>query len=247
MGGIIGLGGGGSSPNVTRLAGIQVSTSLYSQSIPVVFGTCRLPINLLDYDGFYSTENETDAGGGKGGGSSTVSSYNYYADIIGALCQGQSSSISRIWKDDDIVSASDVGFVLFNGAEGQSPWSVWASKYPDKSLSYSGLTYVGAVSFSLGTGGSMPNITVEVAGLHSGDTEDGNAWPHNVITTILTDVNFGMGLPSDMIADFSASTSGYAAYCKAMHSGTGPLVTDGLQGSQKHHMFPPLWHALHSR
>ncbi len=209
MGGIIGGGGGGDS-NVSRLAGLDVSTSVYGKVIPVTFGKCRVAVNLLDYADFRSTANKTSSGG-KGGGGGTVSSYNYFANIIALVCFGEIGGVGTFWKDKDKYSSQDLGLSVFTGSVGQLPWAVWQSLHPERALPYSGLAYVAGVDFALGTSGGVPNLTVEVFGINHTDTSFGGAWPKNIITGILTSKIYGLGISSSNIS----SMSSYDAYCKA--------------------------------
>ncbi len=226
MGGIIGGGGGGDS-NVSRLAGLDVSTSVYGKVIPVTFGKCRVAVNLLDYADFKSTANKTSSGG-KGGGGGTVSSYNYFANIIALVCFGEINGAGTFWKDKDKHSASDLGLSIFTGAIGQSPWAVWQSLHPERALPYSGLAYVAGVDFALGTSGGVPNLTVEVFGINSTDTAFGGAWPKNIITGILTSKIYGLGISSSNLSTMSS----YDTYCKANNFALCAQYTEQRQTSE---------------
>ena len=211
MGGII--GGGGSGPSIERVAGIQVSSSGYGDVIPVVFGSVRLPVRLLDYDDFYSVEQKQKAAGGKGGGSQATG-FKYYASVLALLCTPEIVSIGRIWADKDVKTATDLNLTVYTGTATQAPWPIWQTKHPEKALSYSGLAYVAGVDFSLNSSGGMPNINIEVFGAHSGDSEAGHASPANVVTEILTNPVYGIGFPAEKVSDFSGA-AGYSEYCKA--------------------------------
>jgi hypothetical protein len=224
MGGLIG-GGGGSGASIERLAGVDVSTSVYGAAIPVVFGTARIATNLGDYDDFRSEEQKSSSGSGKGGGSQTTG-YKYFANIISFLCRGEIQGIGRIWNDKDVKEAEELGLTLFSGAESQAPWAVWQTMHPEKALAYSGIAYLAGVNFALGSSGGMPNLNVEVMGLHSDDTEVGDAWPHNVIYSILCDTRHGLGVDPALIADLEASQAGFAAYCKANSLAVSPAYTE---------------------
>lgn len=229
MGGLI--GGGSSGASVERLAGMEVSTSIYGQAIPVVFGTARIPPNLADYDDFRSEEQKSSSGSGKGGGSQTTG-YKYFASIIASLCRGPINGVGRVWKDKDVKSIEDLGLTLFSGQESQAPWAVWETLHPEKSLSYSNLAYLAGVNFSLNGSGGMPNLNVEVMGMHSDDTEAGDAWPHHVIYSILCDPRIGLGVDPSLISDLEASPSGFATYCKANSLAISPAYTEQQKAAE---------------
>lgn len=211
MGGII--GGGGSGPSIERVAGIQVSSSGYGDVIPVVFGSVRLPMRLLDYDDFWSRENKQKAAGGKGGQEQTTG-YSYFASVLALLCTPEIVGIGRAWVDKDVKDAEDLNLTVCTGSATQTPWPIWQTKHPDKALSYAGLAYVAGVDFALNSSGGMPNINVEVFGSHSGDSESGHAAPANIVTEILANPVYGIGFPASKVSDFSGA-SGYSEYCKA--------------------------------
>jgi len=65
----------------TRLNSIQINQSSYGNCIPLLYGTDRLPMILIDYVDFTATP-VSQQQGGKGGGSKTSSSYDYSASVM---------------------------------------------------------------------------------------------------------------------------------------------------------------------
>lgn len=89
----------------SRLAGMQVQTSIYGKPIPRVYGTNRIGGNLLDYDDFKSTPVYNSQPAGKGGRSvQTVTSYDYSAAVAIALCEGPIQSLAGIWDNNGHIS-----------------------------------------------------------------------------------------------------------------------------------------------
>lgn len=204
-----------SGPAIDRLAGMAVSQSVYGVTLPVVYGKARVPINLLDYGDFWSRENKTETQtGGKGGSQEQTTGYSYFASIIGALCEGQINGIGRVWVDKDVRQPGDIGLNIFYGTAYQSPWQIWATKHPERAMSYAGVAYVSSVDFALNSSGGMPNINVEVFGKFSGDHSSGCAKPANVLVDILTDTSHGLALDPALVAPMTGA-SGYRAYCDA--------------------------------
>jgi hypothetical protein len=81
---LFGLGSRSQTPN--RLGSVQVGTSEYGVAVPIAWGSCKVPIKLLDYTDFQSI-GQSSSGGGKGGGGD-VTSYEYYAAVVALLCAG---------------------------------------------------------------------------------------------------------------------------------------------------------------
>jgi hypothetical protein len=87
---------GNSNANATaRLHQISVTQSVVGICIPILYGTNRVQINLLDYMDFTSTKESSS--GGKGGGGKGGSQWDYHASVIGALCEGQLQGIGNVW------------------------------------------------------------------------------------------------------------------------------------------------------
>lgn len=92
------MGLGQSNQVVTpRLHSLSLTQSLNGICIPILYGTARLPQNLLQYLDF--TSGKPYQQGGKGLGKSG-SAYEYYAAILGALCQGPISAIGTIYSQN---------------------------------------------------------------------------------------------------------------------------------------------------
>ena len=104
----------GSTPE--RYAGIQVSTSLMGQVLPLVYGRNRVAQNLVWYGNFQATPGSS---GGKGGGS--PSSWTYSAAWIGFLGIGPIQGVVTVYHDKSITNLSNENLSLFLGRTGQRP------------------------------------------------------------------------------------------------------------------------------
>ena len=113
---------GGNTSNAqapVRLVGVQVSTAMYGKPKPLVYGCTKIAANMIDYAGFTS---KPTSSGGKGGGGG-VSGYNYWSDLILALCEGGASGIvgvQGVWQDKDCYTLSYYGLSLMTGARPQA-------------------------------------------------------------------------------------------------------------------------------
>ena len=135
------MGGRGKSTSTTEpvLAGIQLQTSAFGGVLAIIYGTTRVPGNLIDYDDFTAIPHTTSTTVGKGGGGgSTVTNttYTYTAGAILALCEGPVASINRVWRDKEVGSLSGYGLTFYTGTRPQSAWPTWTSKHPTKAIGY---------------------------------------------------------------------------------------------------------------
>ena len=118
-------------------AGVTIQTSCYGKCIPVVVGTAKLGPNLISYGEFTSIAHSSGGGGGGGGGkggggggsSPSTTSYTYTATIGFCLCEGPIHGVGAIWQANNATAtdAATLGYSVFTGAYGQSPWAHWQS------------------------------------------------------------------------------------------------------------------------
>ncbi len=134
--------------------------------VTLLYGTNRLPPNLVwfgDFTAIAHTEKQEGGKGGGGGGSNTT--YTYTASFLHALCEGPIHSVRRGWVNKEVLSDPATKFQLLNGALDQSPWSHLVGHHPDEALAYSETACLGTVGYELGNNASMPNHNFEVVGL----------------------------------------------------------------------------------
>ncbi len=120
---------------VTAVSGLQIQSSAYGKAIPLVYGTTRLPPNLIWYGDFKATPVSSPSvgkggvgggGGGKGGGGTTQ--YTYSTSFEMGLCEGPISEIGSVFVDKNVSSLSTLGLSLFTGQYGQAPWGYLVTK-----------------------------------------------------------------------------------------------------------------------
>ena len=197
---------------------LQVNTSAYGIPIPIVYGTTRVGNNLGWYANFNSTTTSSGGGGGggkggvvggggkgSGGGSSTTT---YSADMILLLGEGEWLDIANMWNSQTLIAGTP-NFSQFTGALGQAGWSYLQDNYPTQYSNYSGIVYLGAASFQLGTSANLPNFNFEVQAIFQGTAPStyggngclsgGDADPSLVVPDLLTNGVYGLGFPSNRI------------------------------------------------
>lgn len=93
------------STSDTRIEALQLQSSAYGVTIPIVGGVTRIAGNLIYYNDFKSIPTTTTQGG-KGGGSAKTqnTTFTYQASLIMALCYGQIAGVPRIWKGKKLFS-----------------------------------------------------------------------------------------------------------------------------------------------
>lgn len=222
MGGLFGGGGGGGE---TKLAGVQVQTSLLGEPIVFGYGRARISCNLLDYVGFKAIEQQQ---GGKGGG---VTTYTYSASVIMALCEGPITGVRSVYKDASTFTGgsalSQAGLSLATGTLTQSPWGYMTSLYPTHALGYSTFAYVNAQDYALGASAALSNHGFEVDFLIQFGP-NGDAVASDIATDFLTNVSYGVtGWASGLIGDWSD----WSNYAKASNLLISPVVDSSSAGA----------------
>ena len=92
-----GLFGGGTQGGGAPAAGaLQVQSSAYGMTLPIVWGCNRVPVNLIWYGDFSSSGGGS---GGKGGGGKGGSQTSYAAAVAMGICEGPILGIGDIWVD----------------------------------------------------------------------------------------------------------------------------------------------------
>ena len=217
-------------PDFTSL---QIQTAVATLPIPIVWGQTKMASNIVFYANFQSQGQKE----GKGGlFSSPVSSYNYTADLIMALCEGPISGIGIIWRDQSTYTLSALGLTLFDGTTPQSVWSYLSTQYPSQALAYQGTAYVCAANYALGSSADVGNHNFEVIGILAGTGINGiDADPAQCVYDFLTNAQYGAGFNAASINMATLYGSGGDAslqtYCRAMGIAFSPALTSAEQGS----------------
>jgi hypothetical protein len=161
--------GSAQSHTEPQLNGIQMTQSTFGLAIPLVYGQTRIS-STLGWYGAWTVTSQNQGGGGKGGGNSGPTSYNYAASFVLLLCEGPINGIATTYADKATHTTDALTFVTpnlapFLGGVGQAGWSYLSTSFPAQYLNYSSTAYIGAQNFQLGGTASMPNLTFEVQAL----------------------------------------------------------------------------------
>ena len=163
------LGGGRPKTAPAAVSGMQLQSSTQGLPIPLVFGTTKIAPNLIWYDDFLATPQQSSAGsggkggvggggGGKGGGGGT--DYTYQAAFIFGLCDGPIIGVGNLYVNKQITSLSTLGYSLFLGDYAQTPWGYLTTNHPSRALNYHGLSYIANAAYQMGNSPQIPNHNV---------------------------------------------------------------------------------------
>ncbi len=226
------------------LNALHYNTSQQGSVVPLVYGTVRQQINLLDFQDYKGPVGAkgktgslpitgTQSRSAKGGSSKSgkKSSPDYSLDVMFGLCQGPITGIGNVYTSAGIANFGSLPLNFYSGADGQAADTTFVRF--GSIVGYSGTATVSATPLDLGPSPVLPNIAVEIIGLEVGIntgsfTSDAN--PANVITDFLTNSRYGVGFPSGNLSDLTTLTgTSFAEYCQA----TPLLISTSLDGHQK--------------
>lgn len=233
-----------------EFTGLAINTSCNALPIPILYGTPRVTVNLLYFNGFRSAPIKS---GGKGlltGGKAT-GQYNYYATLILALGEGPLGPLQLIYQDQAIYNISAISGsarismprspTYFTGTATQAPWPWIVDNWSSDALAYAQTAYLGLEDYPLDASATTPQFNVVVEGVLAGTTSSapiettGNpkifpdADPALATVDLLTNVQYGAGFPLNYIDSSIYSgrfaetpTVGDAAY-QTYCAAVGPL------------------------
>lgn len=198
----------------------------------MVFGTNRVPGNIIWTGDWKALNAAGKAGKGKYGGN-----YTYQTAGISAICWGPVGGLVAIWQNQlkngtttnflNATAASDLNLTFFNGGVGQTPWSYLTSHHAGQALGYSGITYVANDKWDLGSAGMFPNYSYEIAGFNVFGNGVVDAECSAVIFGLLADPEIGCGF-SPQEVDVSEITP----YCIANNIFVSPVLDKQQAASQ---------------
>jgi hypothetical protein len=226
---------------------LHYNTSQQGSVIPLIYGTCRQQVNLIDLKNYKGPKGKKGKTGslplsgtsqsGKGGGSSKGKGgkknghYSVFVDF--ALCQGPvgGTTANLVFSSAGVASFGSTGLHAYLGYDGQTPDPSF------NSLGYSGTVHVTGTPMDLGQSPVLPNVGIEITGMMTGVnvgayTADAN--PGDIITDFLTNVRYGAGFPPECLDRLTHDPDGvilntYGDYCQA----ASLLVSSSLDGHQK--------------
>lgn len=115
---------------------------------------------------------------------------------------------------------SQLRLELAPGWDGQAPWAYLQSKHPDQALGYSGLGYLRAAAYDLGTDAEVGNHNFELSTFTEFSETIPDAAPSVIVREFLTNGRYGANWPAERLGDLSA----YHAYTVASGLFLSPAI-----------------------
>ncbi len=205
-----------------NVAGFKIQTSVYGLPIPIVYGTARIPGNLIHMPVTPTILPKKGKGiNTKGAQSGDV----YTAPIIVALCEGEIVDVGYVWRDKDqkvLFSAyASAGYGLKKGTTGQTGWATLPSA---QRLGYQSFAYVDHPTWPL-PNDSLSSYSWEIKGFEIFGSGVVDASPADIIPDYLENAQYGVGFPSARVG----SLTQFQDYCAAFGLFCSPAYSDQQQ------------------
>jgi hypothetical protein len=194
----------------------RYNVAQYGSVIPVLWGTQRVSMNVLDAYNYQAPK-----AGGKGGAASKGKTTGGSVTVAMGFCVGPVSFFpgNAVYANSGVSYFNRTPINWYAGNDGQAPDPTFAGSSPlQPVVGYSGLFYGTGTPLQL-AGGVLPNLSVELNGFRTGTagptqflTLDAN--PALIVTDMLYDPRVGIGFPGPH-ADFSI----WANFCQAAKLG----------------------------
>jgi len=168
------LGGGAQTIETGRLDRLRLSTAGEGQPIPQVYGRMRVGGHIIWATRFKEDVSKS-GGGGKGASRQpTIKEYSYSVSLAIALCEGEISSVNRIWADGAEISTFDLDMEVHPGSADQLPNAkMEAVEGVGNVPAYRGTAYVVIADLDLGRfGNRVPQFSFEVTRPEQHDMSD---------------------------------------------------------------------------
>ncbi|PCI33376.1 MAG: hypothetical protein COB54_03475 [Alphaproteobacteria bacterium] len=191
-----------------RLKDLTVQTSAYGEPISRVYGTLRLPGNVVWSTGLKETRNENTEGGGKGSQKVTTVTYSYSASFAVVLSGRKISDVGRIWADGKLLRdstgalASGGSLRIYSGtAFQQADPMIEALEGQNSAPALRNLAYVVFDDLELAEyANRIPNLTFEVI------ADTGGEIPLSAIISDICDLS---GITAYDVSDLDQMVGGY--------------------------------------
>ena len=174
MGGLF----GGQPKVIPEFTGLQVNTAVQVLPIPILYGSPKVPINVIYYNGFNVQLQKASGGKGLLGGGKGGKQAVYYATFIGALGEGPTGNPLIIYQDQGVWTPATYpsnGAQYFNGSGAQTPWSYVVSHWPVDARSYRNTAYYAFANAQIDSSATIPQLNIIVQGRLQGSSPLNNS------------------------------------------------------------------------
>jgi hypothetical protein len=236
---------GGSAAHPPIFKGLRLQQSRTPVILPVVYGTARVPANIIwfgDWEPFRLQPNTI----GKGGPS--LAGWAYLMSYMLALCQGPATAVRQGWASGSSVYNQTPQIIQSDwaiglGAFGQPAWGYFLGEHPGVAVPYTGVCWAAQEWPTNGTNygtmhaeshpqDAMYQYSFEVTGLlpfvDSSGAQHLDANPADIINDFLTNKYYGAQVPAQYIGDLSD----FRDYCTAYGLLISPVFDHQQQAGQ---------------
>ena len=177
------MGQGSDTVETGRVSRLRLTGTGEGDAVAQVYGRMRAAGQVIWATEFRETAS-TSGGGGKGGPSApSVTQYSYSVSLAVALCEGEISTIGRIWADGIELSPADLTMRVYTGSRDQLPDpKIEAVEGAGTVPAYRGTAYVVIEDLDLTPfGNRVPQFTFEVSRPSPADQPDAEIDPANAM------------------------------------------------------------------
>ncbi len=226
MGGLF----GGAPKVIPEFTGLQVNTSVQVLPIPILYGSPRVPINMIYFNGFNTVLQQQSSGKGILSGGKGAKQVEYFATVLMAVGEGPIGQPLIIYQDQEVWPPATYptnGAYYFTGTPTQAPWSYIESTWPSDARPYKNTAYYAFLNAQLDASATMPQINLVVNGFFAGTS------PLNYSTITITSGQYDPnGNPLSFIGNITLGT------CDA---DPGQCIYDFLTNPTYGATFPAEW------
>ncbi|MGL6209813.1 MAG: baseplate multidomain protein megatron, partial [Paracoccaceae bacterium] len=163
------LGSGSQAVETGRVERFRLMGASEGTAIAQVWGRMRVAGQVIWATRFLETRTQTSSGGGGGKGSAprpttTTTTYSYSVSLAVALCEGEVTSVGRIWADGVELRADSLNLRAYPGSETQLPDpKIEAVEGAGMAPAFRGIAYVVIENLDLTPfGNRVPQFSFEV-------------------------------------------------------------------------------------
>ncbi len=168
------MGSGGAPVETGKVDRFRLTQAGEGAAVAKVYGRMRVGGQIIWASKFTETT-ATSGGGGKGSSPKPqTTQYSYSVSLAVAVCEGEVTSIGRVWADGEEVSLEDLNLRVYLGSQDQLPDPVMeAVEGAGLVPAYRGTAYVVAEDLPLGQfGNRIPQLSFEVVRAEQPDMPD---------------------------------------------------------------------------
>lgn len=150
-----------------RLNDLRLMSSSEGAPVPRLWGRMRIAGQVIwatRFEEVTVTHTEKASSKGGGGGGTSVTEYQYFANVAVALCEGEIDRIGRVWADGKEIDISEFTVRVHAGSATQLPDSLIVAKEgAENAPAYRGTAYVVFERWPVTAyGNRVPQLTFEV-------------------------------------------------------------------------------------